>query len=57
MLNANSEAIVDIGMVRISLAIRCKVGYLGPLDFHHAKISNPKFLALDHPQDNAPTQI
>ena len=46
MLNADFEATVDNGMARISLVIHCKVGYLGPLDFHHAKILNSKVLTF-----------
>jgi len=46
VLNDDSKAIVDIGMTRISLAISYKVGYFGPLDFHHVKISKSTILGI-----------
>ena len=46
VLNDDSEGTVDTGMAKISLAIRCKVGYFGPLDFYHAKISKSTVLGI-----------
>ena len=39
VLNADSDATVDIGMAKISLAIVCKIGYLLEFAFHQANIS------------------
>jgi len=45
MLNADSEATVEIWIARKSLAILCKVGYLTPMFFQYPKMS--KLLIFD----------
>ena len=39
VLKADSEATVEIGTTKISLATCCKTGYLIPLVLHQARIS------------------
>jgi hypothetical protein len=39
VLNADSEATVEIGMASTSRAISASIGYLIPLTFHQPKIS------------------
>ena len=46
VLNANSEATVDIGTTNTSLAILDSTWYLSELVFHHPKISNFTSLLL-----------
>jgi hypothetical protein len=40
VLNADSEATVDIGTARMSRVSRAKTGYLGAFSFHQDKMSN-----------------
>jgi hypothetical protein len=48
LLNADSDATVEIGMANISRAISAMIGYLGALTFHQSKMSN-SFVDASHP--------
>jgi hypothetical protein len=39
-LNADSDATVDAGTLRMSRAIREMIEYFGPCNFHHEMMSN-----------------
>jgi hypothetical protein len=41
LMNADSDATVEIGIANISRAISTRIGYLGALTFHQSKMTKP----------------